>query len=152
MSSTRTAEQERWSRYYLARDLHDSAEVLSMLVDPARTVPIIPGEPMPGRTYSAAVDTALHSSSATDATIPLPPSQTLLLPPHRPADKRSPREKRANKRRYKKAKAHYGKTYVLTKSQVIWIIIAWLGTVMLCSSLLFVAYIKMVEALGVFTR
>lgn len=48
-------------------------------------------------------------------------------------DARSRSDRRAGRKRYRKAQKHYGKTYILTKKQVIGWLAAWVGSVLILS-------------------
>lgn len=85
-----------------------------------------------------------------------PPSTALLLPSilrgqanpddrkTRP-DNRSRKDRRAGRRAYRKATKHYGKTYVLTRNQIMSGLAVCIGMSMLMSVGLFRAYLWMVE-------
>lgn len=62
-------------------------------------------------------------------------------------DTRSRAERRANRKRYKKAKQYFGKTYTLTRAQAFWLVVIYFGTIIMMSSLLTQAWIYMVESM-----
>lgn len=100
---TRTAEQQRWSDYYLTRDLDEAGPALHLLGSPSRVPPT-------GRLDSTVVDAVLS---------------------YHPVDTRSKREKRDNKARYGKAKTYYGKTYIVPRREMIWTVVLGFGVAMM---------------------
>lgn len=68
---------------------------------------------------------------------------------YEPTDSRVPRMRRRGRRRFKKAVRHYGKTYTVTKMQVLWGIITVLGLIIFLGSFLFAFYVKLAQLLGV---
>jgi hypothetical protein len=99
---TRTAEQQRWSNYYLMRDIEQAGPALHLLGSPGRVVP-------EGRGYYT-------DSTEVDAVLPVGQWQEEEY--HAP-DPRSKRDQRANRTRYGRAKAYYGKTYIIPRSELI---------------------------------
>ena len=66
---------------------------------------------------------------------------------YKPKDKRSRRDRRAGRKGYKRAKQHYGKTYVLTRGQVMWGIVLLCGVMIMGSALLCQFYIHVLNGL-----
>lgn len=102
--ATRTAEQERWSNYYLMRDIQEAGPALYLLGSPTR-VPVVQG-----------VD-----STVVDA----------VLPAYHPVDTRSKRARRDDRARAYRSKAYYSKTYIVPKSQLIWASMIGIGASMM---------------------
>jgi hypothetical protein len=110
---TRTAEQVRWSNYYLMRDIELAGPALYMLGRSDRVIPETDSFEMEG-VASTAVDAVLPAPTV-PAYVPVYAEQEYHAP-----DLRGKREQRMNRTRYGKAKAYYGKTYIVPRSQMIW--------------------------------
>lgn len=63
-------------------------------------------------------------------------------------DNRSKKERRAGRKAYKRAKAHYGKTYVVTREQLLWAVVVSIGLIMLISASLTRVNMWMLEQMG----
>lgn len=59
---------------------------------------------------------------------------------------RTAAEKRAGRKRYGKAHAYYGKTYIVTRKQLVAGLVLWAGTVLASSGGLFWVYVKVIRA------
>ena len=112
---------------------------------PAPVVPpVIPGKLTPGPVDSY-VSSALNGPTVASPLVPLlgpfpamgPNAPTQIISTHglenRP-DTRSAAEKKAGRKRYKKAVTEYrkfsGKTYTLSQDQLFWTVVAWVGSVL----------------------
>ena len=110
--------------------------------DPDRTVPIsetvklLTGLPFATRDWGGMTGTE-------QLTVPVNWAET-----YSPVDSRDRKSRRADQRRYKRAKQFYNKTYVLTRAQVGWLVVIWLGTVMAAASGLFAWYVHVTEQVG----
>lgn len=77
-----------------------------------------------------------------------PTNQAYRPRPANKPDSRSKAEKRAGRKKYGKAHAYYGKTYIVTQKQVWAGLVLWLGSVLAFAGGLFWVYIKVYQAVG----
>src|ERR1051326_791243 len=123
--------------------------------DPAQTVPINHMvELLSGRPYRAA-----GKAGSEQLTVPVIVPAYVQAPAARaaqnystavyvPKDDRPWNVRRQGRKAYKKASKHYGKTYVLTRAQVWWLVVLWLGSVLLASSAMYQFWVFMAERTG----
>jgi hypothetical protein len=117
----RTAEQKRWSDYYLTRDLEQAGPALHLL-----TPEFVSGT---NRLVSQL------DSTVVDA----------VLPAYHPVDARSKREQQVNRKQYSKAKAYYGSTYIMTRRQLTCAVLIFVGSVLILSSLISIAAVHAIK-------
>jgi hypothetical protein len=102
---TRTAEQVRWSNYYLMRDIEQAGDALNLL----KPIPYVPGNLGVGA-----------------------PSKRENK--YHPVDLRRPSVRRRNLRAYNKAQIYYGKTYIVPRAQMIWVAMICVGASLMLGS------------------
>ena len=130
--------QSRWNRYYYARDLADGAKTFHEIMTPPRGAPQICSDMPMSRLPSEMLLLPLGDATRVDRSV-------IHNPIHRPVDNRTRAEQRANKKRYRKAKAYFNKTFIVTRAEMMWASVLWVGSVLLNSALLFMVFNHLVD-------
>lgn len=122
--STEPADQHEWDKFYRANDLTLLMQVANVpyISGPLGVGPV-DGEIVPDKS---------------DRLYAIPEGMELQIgeiePKYVPEDKRPKSQRRANKKLYSKARAYYGKTYIVTRAQMILSLIVCGGLILILSA------------------